>query len=121
MRKIFVTVVILCLATVSAFADGFRPDFVPDEHIISKKVELGKDSSGMTWLLLDYGTNNAGYYAVARKGILRDQQLSNLYRDIRSRYTKQESSYSLTTDMSIHPTVCVTPKCTGDSMMHLAE
>ena len=67
MRKIFVTVVMLFLATVSAFADGFRPDFVPEEHIINKRVDLGKDSSGMTWLLLDYGTNNAGYYAVARK------------------------------------------------------
>ena len=56
MRK-FVAVVVLLLLVSSAFA----------EEAFDKQVKIGRDRSGMTWWLVDYGMNASTPYAIARK------------------------------------------------------
>ncbi len=56
MRKFFAVVLVLMLAV---------PAFAEDAFV--KQVQIGRDGSGMTWWLIDYGSDYDSYYAVARK------------------------------------------------------
>ena len=86
MRKIFATVVMLFVATVSAFA--YTSSF--NDSTVDKRVEIGTDSAGMQWYLIDYGTNNAGYYAVARKYYSNRNLKSSTVEQLISRYSIPE-------------------------------
>ena len=57
MRKFLAVVVLLLVVVPSAYA----------EDAFDKQVNIGRDRSGMTWWLVDYGMNGSTPYAVARK------------------------------------------------------
>ena len=80
MRKFFITVVVLCVAAVSVCA----------EEALMNQVRIGKDSAGMTWFLTEYGTNNAGFYAVARKYYSNAAVRSSTIELLTSRYSVSE-------------------------------
>ena len=57
MRKLFVVMLILATTLTTAFA----------EDAFDNQVKIGRDRSGMTWWLVDYGMKGSTPYAVARK------------------------------------------------------
>ena len=56
MRKFFAVILVMMLVVPAAAEDAFV-----------KQISIGRDGSGMTWYLTDYGIDNNTYYAVARK------------------------------------------------------
>ena len=57
MRKIFTAFLLVVITISCSFA----------EDVYLRQIDLGRDNSGMTWYLLDYGVRNNQPYAIARK------------------------------------------------------
>lgn len=56
MRKVFALILVLMLAIPASAEDAFV-----------KQISIGRDGTGMTWYLVDYGVDYDTPYAVARK------------------------------------------------------
>ena len=77
MRKFFVVMMLLATMLTAAFA----------EEAFDKQVSLGRDRSGMTWWLTDYGINGSTPYAIARKYYTGEAGRAEMIEMLTSRYS----------------------------------
>ena len=86
MRKLLVVVLLLATTFTAAFA----------EDAFEKQVKIGRDKSGMTWWLIDYGFTSSNPYAIARKYYTSEAGREEAIDILTSRYSvKQKKAESL--------------------------